>query len=453
MNFANKTTLIFGTGKSGIAAAELLKHRDAALIIYDGNEKLAEADVRSKTDAFREAEIILGDLPEETLKRLELCVLSPGVPLDLPVVERIRAAGVPIIGEIELAYLCGAGRLAAITGTNGKTTTTALTGALLAAHFQDVRIVGNIGIPYTEEALTMTDATVTVAEISSFQLETAETFHPEVSAILNITPDHLDRHHTMENYIAAKESITKNQSAEDTVVLNYEDPELRSFGEKLDARVIWFSSERTLNDGFFYRDGVLYLAENGQETELLPVQDLHILGKHNYENAMAAAAIALAMGVTAEEAACAMKEFRAVEHRIEFVAEKKGVRYYNDSKGTNPDAAIKAVEAMDRPTVLIGGGYDKNASYEEWIATFPGRVKKLFLIGQTADKIAEACENAGFSSYEKVETFEEAVQRSAACAEAGDSVLLSPACASWGMFKNFEERGKLFKELVAALED
>lgn len=451
MDVQDKKVLVFGTGKSGIAAAELLRGKGAFLLVYDGNGKLTEEEVRGRSKAFDEAEIVLGTLPEEKTADLALAVLSPGVSPESPEVQMLRREHIPVMGEIELAFLCGAGRLAAITGTNGKTTTTSLAGELLAAHFQDVRVVGNIGIPYTQEASTMTEDTVTVAEISSYQLETTDQFHPEVSAILNFTPDHLDRHHTMENYIAAKERITERQIAGDTVVLNYEDPVLREFGKTLTPRVVWFSSERKLNDGLFFQNNVIYTAIQGEADPLIEVSELQILGKHNYENAMAAAAIALAMGVPREKIIKALRAFRAVEHRIEFVTEIGGVRYYNDSKGTNPDAAIKAVEAMDRPTVLIGGGYDKNATYEEWIKTFPGKVKKLLLLGQTADKIAAACESCGFSEYEKVETLGDAVRRAAESAGAGDAVLLSPACASWGMFVNFEERGKQFKELVKNL--
>ncbi len=452
MEFQQKNVLVFGTGKSGIAAAELLQKKGASLLIYDGNDKLSVDEVKSRSAAFRDAEIVLGALTEEKIRGLDLAVLSPGVSPEKPEVQLLRKQQIPITGEIELAYVCGAGRLAAITGTNGKTTTTALTGELLAAHFEDVRVVGNIGIPYTEEACSMTEETVTVAEISSYQLETTDRFHPEVSAILNITPDHLDRHHTMENYIAAKERITARQDKNDTVVLNYEDPVLRAFGETLPCNVVWFSSERKLNDGLFFENGVIYTVSAGKAEPLIEVAKLQILGKHNYENAMAAAAIAGAMGVPREKIITALTSFKAVEHRIEFVAEIDGVRYYNDSKGTNPDAAIKAVEAMERRTVLIGGGYDKNATYEEWIHTFPGKVKKLILLGQTADKIAAACEACGFLDYEKVETFADAVHRAAVCASSGEAVLLSPACASWGMFVNFEERGKQFKELVMELQ-
>ncbi len=451
MDFQNKKVLVFGTGKSGIASAELLRKKGAFLLIYDGNGKLSKEEVKSRSDAFTEAEILLGSLPKEKVAGLDLAVLSPGVSPETPEVQMLLEEHIPVIGEIELAFLCGAGRLAAITGTNGKTTTTSLTGELLAAHFKDVRVVGNIGIPYTQEAFTQTPETVTVAEISSYQLETTDQFHPEVSAILNFTPDHLDRHHTMENYIAAKERITERQTASDTVVLNYEDPVLREFGKTLSPKVVWFSSERKLNDGLFFRDNVIYTCSRGVAEPLIDVSKLQILGKHNYENAMAAVAIALAMGVPREKIVKALTTFQAVEHRIEFVAEIDGVRYYNDSKGTNPDAAIKAVQAMDRQTVLIGGGYDKNATYEEWIATFPGKVKKLILLGQTADKIASACEACSYTSYEKVETLADAVKRAAESAKSGDAVLLSPACASWGMFVNFEERGKQFKELVKNL--
>lgn len=451
MDFQNQKVLVFGTGKSGIAAAELLQKKGASLLIYDGNDKLSAEEVRGRSEAFSKADLVFGALPEDKLKELTLAVLSPGVSLEKPEVQLLTKHNIPVIGEIELAYLCGAGRLAAITGTNGKTTTTALTGELLGAYYADTRVVGNIGIPYTQEAYTMTEDTVTVAEISSYQLETTDQFHPEVSAILNFTPDHLDRHHTMENYIAAKERITERQTAEDTVVLNAEDPVLRKFGKTLTPKVVWFSSEKKLNDGLFYQEGVIYTASHGEAEPLIAVSELQILGKHNYENAMAAAGIAFAMGVPRDVIVKGLAAFKAVEHRIEFVTEIDGVRYYNDSKGTNPDAAIKAVDAMDRQTVLIGGGYDKSATYEEWIKTFPGKVKKLVLLGQTADKIAAACEACGFTAYEKVETLADAVHLAAESAVSGEAVLLSPACASWGMFVNFEERGKQFKELVMGL--
>ena len=448
MEFREKKVLIFGTGKSGIAAAELLQNTGAVLTVYDGNEKLTEEEVRSRSGAFSDAGILIGKLPEEAAAETEIAVLSPGVPLDCPEVLLLKEQKALLLGEIELGYLFGKGRLCAITGTNGKTTTTALTGALLAEEYEDVRVVGNIGNPYTSEAASMTDRTVTAAEISSFQLETADTFHPEAAAILNITPDHLNRHHTMEAYIAAKERIAENLRGEDVLVLNYEDPVLKSFGEQAECRVRFFSSERKVENGMYVRGKELVFVKDGAEDAWLSVDELQILGKHNWENACAAALLAEAMGVSKEKIIRGLKKFQAVEHRIEFAGEFDGVRYYNDSKGTNPDAAIKGITSMDRPTVLIGGGYDKGSEYGEWIKAAIPHMKKLILLGQTRESIAEECERQGFSEYELVDSLEEAVEHARAAARPGDSVLLSPACASWGMFKNFEERGNRFKELV-----
>ena len=451
-DFKGKRVLIFGTGKSGIAAAKLLAGAGADLLIYDGKAELKEEEIREKDPVFSEGEICIGELKPEFLDKAGAAILSPGVPLDCPEALRIKEKQIPILGEIELGYLFGSGRLAAITGTNGKTTTTALTGELLKRHFRDVRVVGNIGIPYTEEAASMTEATVTAAEISSFQLETADTFHPEASAILNITPDHLDRHHTMEAYIKAKERITENQTPSEVLVLNYEDPVLRSFGEGMDRRVVWFSSAQRVENGLFTENGTIYVSRENKTEALIDTKELKIIGRHNWENAMAASAIALSMGVTMEEVREGLKAFSAVPHRIEFVAEIDGVLYYNDSKGTNPDAAIRAITSMDRPTILIGGGYDKGSEYNEWIRECKGRAKKLLLIGQTREKIREACDAEGFSPVEFCETLEEAVKKAAKETNEGEAVLLSPACASWGMFKNYEERGDLFKEYVLALK-
>ena len=313
--------------------------------------------------------------------------------------------------------------------------------------------MGNIGIPYTETALETTDESVTVAEVSSFQLETIMNFRPDVSAILNITPDHLNRHGTMENYIEIKERICANQTEQDWLVLNYDDPVLKEFGEKegLKPQVLYFSSTQTLKDGLYLDgDDILYSWKGRKET-VVNVHELQLLGKHNFENVMAAVAIALRMGVPMDCIRKAVKEFQAVEHRIEFVLERAGVKYYNDSKGTNPDAAIQAIRAMPGPTVLIAGGYDKNSEYDEWIEEFGDKVKYLVLIGQTRDKIAECARRHGFTEIMYAEDMAEAVQVCAAYANTGDNVLLSPACASWGMFDNYEQRGEIFKDCVRNL--
>ena len=297
----------------------------------------------------------------------------------------------------------------------------------------------------------MTDQSVTVAEVSSFQLETIMDFHPDVSAILNITPDHLDRHKTMERYIEIKEGITKNQKENDVCVLNYEDPVLREFGETLKCKVVYFSSREKLKKGLFL-DGDQIVYKDGETvTEIVNIHELKLLGRHNHENVMAAVAMSIRMGVPMDLIRKAVKEFKAVEHRIEFVLERSGVRYYNDSKGTNPDAAIQAIRAMPGPTVLIAGGYDKHSEYDEWIEAFGDKVKYLVLIGQTRDKIAECARSHGFTDIMYAEDMAEAVRVCAAYANAGDNVLLSPAFASWGMFDNYEQRGEIFKECVRNL--
>ena len=453
MKIEDKKVLVVGAGKSGIAAAELLLEKQVETVLYDGNKDFNIEQLYEKEPKLKGVPVLLGELSDEQLRKFDIAVLSPGVPTDLPVVDRMRAMNVAISGEIELAYSFAKGKLAAITGTNGKTTTTALTGEIMKSYFEDVLVVGNIGIPYTNEAATMTEDTVTVAEISSFQLETIHDFHPNVSAILNITPDHLNRHHTMDCYIKTKENITKNQTKDEVCVLNYEDEQLRSFGESAGVRVVWFSSGRKLKDGFYLEGEDIYYAVDGTNRHVINVNDLNLLGRHNYENVMAACAIAVNFGVPMDKIVEVLKRFKAVEHRIEYVTEKRGVKFYNDSKGTNPDAAIQGIRAMNRPTLLIGGGYDKQSEYDEWIEAFDGKVKKLVLIGQTAEKIETCAHRHGFMDTVKCETFEEAVHYCYDHAEAGDAVLLSPACASWGMFPNYEERGRIFKEIVRGLEE
>ena len=345
MDIRGKKVLVFGSGISGEAAAGLLAEQGAQIILYDGNEKLDRDAISRRVPEG--AEIILGAFPEELADSLALVVMSPGVPVDLPVVERMKERGIPVWGEIELAYTYAKGDVLAITGTNGKTTTTTLLGEIMKAAAESVFIVGNIGTPYTGVASETKEDSVTVAEISSFQLETVHSFRPKVSAILNITPDHLNRHHTMEAYIAAKERITENQTPDDYCVLNYEDDVLRRFGESVRAQVLYFSSRRKLNRGV-YLDGDRIICGIDRETEICRTGDLQILGVHNYENVMAAVAMAYVYGVPVDVIRRVVTSFKGVEHRIEFVAEKNGVAYYNDSKGTNPDAAIRGIRAMNR---------------------------------------------------------------------------------------------------------
>ena len=450
MEVKGKKVLVFGLGISGIGAGKILERQGAEVVLYDGNKKLMEEKVRQQSGADSNAKIIIGEFPEEILAELDMTVLSPGVPTDLPVIEKMRKQGITVIGEVELAYQFGKGDVLAITGTNGKTTTTTLLGEIMKNYQDDVFVVGNIGTPYTTAVEDMTENSITVAEMSSFQLESIVEFRPRVSAILNFTPDHLNRHHTMEAYIKAKEDIAKNQTKEDTCVLNYEDEVTRKIGENVKANVLYFSSQRKLDRGIYLDDGNIILRQD-EEILVCNVNELKLLGTHNYENVMAAVAMAAAYGTPMEVIRRTIKEFAGVEHRIEFVREKDGVAYYNDSKGTNPDAAIKGIQAMNRPTILIGGGYDKQSDFHEWIQSFDGKVRYLVLIGATKEQIQKEAAECGFHDCILKDTFEEALDTCVELARPGDAVLLSPACASWGMFPNYEVRGEEFKKYVNAL--
>lgn len=455
MDIAGKKFLVVGTGISGIAAAELLIKENLEVLLYDGNVSLKEKDIREKSPFLEKTEILLGELPIEKMKHYDIAVLSPGVPTDIPVVNRMREAGLQIWGEIELAYMFEKGKVLAITGTNGKTTTTALLGEIMKNWCEKVNVVGNIGIPYTSVVTDTTKDSVTVAEISSFQLETVHEFCPQVSAILNITPDHLNRHHTMENYIKAKEEITANQTKDQVCVLNYEDKVLREFAKETKARILFFSSRRELAEGIYLAGEEIIWKYNDRKTVVCNIKELKLIGKHNYENVMAATAMALAYGVSLEKIREVLVRFTAVAHRIEYVVTKGGVRFYNDSKGTNPDAAIQAIRAMEWPTLLIGGGYDKDSEYDEWIEAFDGKVKKFVLLGATREKIAETAVRLGYPEEDIIfaESLQEAVNICYENADSGDAVLLSPACASWGMFRNYEQRGDMFKEMARALKE
>lgn len=452
MDFRGKTVCVVGSGLSGVGAVELLEKTGAVPVLYDSNKELKEEEVRARFPNGTKAAMYFGELPEEVGEKVSLLVLSPGVPADAPFVEAFLDRGVKVWGEIELAWEFSRGKVLAITGTNGKTTTTALTGRIMEDYFgENVFIVGNIGKSYAEAALETTEDSVIVAEISSFQLETIENFRPAVSAILNITPDHLNRHHTMENYVAVKERIAENQGNNDTVVLNYEDGYTKDFGSRTKAAPFYFSLHHELADGIDIRNGVITYEKGEASVPVIPVSQLQLLGEHNVENVMAAVAIAACFGVPAENIAATIRGFKAVEHRIEFVREVDGVAYYNDSKGTNVDAAVRGIRAMDRRTYLIGGGYDKQSEYDEWIEAFGGKVKKLVLIGQTAEKIAACAEKHGFFDIVMAQDLKEAVEICRRLAKPGEAVLLSPACASWGQFKNYEQRGNMFKEYVNQL--
>ena len=453
MDLTDKKVVVVGTGVSGMGAVKLLSETSADITLYDGNDKADRDEILKKIPDDCDLRLIIGEMPDEVVKETDLLVISPGVPIDSDIVKLFEKENVPVWGEIELAYNFEKGTVFAITGTNGKTTTTTLVGEIMKKYNNQTFVVGNIGNSYTSEVLKTTKDSYTVAEISSFQLETIREFAPKGSAILNITPDHLNRHYTMENYAAVKESITKNQwkvREDDYCVLNYDDKVLREFGKTI-KNPVYFSRKEKPSKGAYLDGRIIRYFDGKDDYEVMSVDDMHLFGNHNYENVMAAIAMTIEAGVPLNIIINVIKDFMGVEHRIEYVRDKNGVRYYNDSKGTNPDSSIKALEAMSRPTILIAGGYDKHSEFDEFIEAFDNKVKLMVLLGQTADKIEETAVRHGFTNIIKTDSLEKAVKICAENAVSGDVVLLSPACASWGMFKNYEERGNLFKEYVNSL--
>lgn len=453
-----KRALVVGLAKSGIPAVKALNQLGYKVDLND--LKSAEAfDSILPTLAGCYRNTLFGGHPKvEEITNYDLILVSPGVPMDLPYITAAKSAGIEIIGELELGFRLAEGKFFAITGTNGKTTTTALTGEIFKAASKHAIVAGNIGQSVVELASTSTDETCWITEVSSFQLESIHAFHPSVSAILNVTPDHLNRHKTMENYIDAKCRIFENAAAGDVVLLNADNPEtlaLKERAAKTGARVTLFSRKAEVEDGVFCDsvsgDLILVDAKYGIRERIVHKSEIFIPGSHNLENALAAAGIAYFAGLRPEVIATVLKSFQGVEHRIEFVREVNNVYYYNDSKGTNPDASIKAVEAMTRPTVLIAGGMDKGSTFDELIEAFGGRIIKLIVLGETAALIEETAQKLGFENVSRVATMDEAVVLAEACAPEGGAVLLSPACASWDMYENFERRGEHFKRCVIEL--
>ncbi len=445
---SKKNILIAGGGRSGVGAAILLAQRGIGASLYDGNEALDCEAILKRLPDGASLDFVLGSYKEETADRFDLLILSPGISVNSPIARSFTDRNKPVWGEVELAWCFAKGHMAAITGTNGKTTTTALVGEILKEHFKKVFVVGNIGTAFTSVANETTDDCAIAAEISSFQLETISGFCPDVSAVLNVTPDHLDRHGTMEVYADAKLAISKNQTKDQVIILNYDDPITRAMAERTPARPVFFSRKDVLEKGIFLEDDSFVIRKGEKIIKVCRLDEIQLLGSHNHENILAAIGISYYMGVDPAEIRRGVMNFKAVEHRIEYVDTVDGVDYYNDSKGTNPDAAIKGIQAMTKPTVLLGGGYDKKSSYDEWIDAFDGKVQWLILMGATAEAIAGTAREHGFENIILAESFEQAMDLAREKARPGDAVLLSPACASWGMFKNYEVRGQVFKEIV-----
>ena len=451
--WAGKRVLIVGMARSGVAAAQLLCREGAVVTVNDLKPRDAFGD---KLDPLSDLPVTfrLGEDGLDALRGQELLVISPGVPIDAPIVKAAQAAGVPVTGEMEMASQLVKGALVAVTGTNGKTTTVSLLGAIFEAAGKVTHVCGNIGYPLSAAALKSRFDDVVVAEVSSFQLETTRTFHPLTAAVLNVTEDHLNRHGTMEVYTGLKRHIFDAQTAGDYAVLNYEDEACRRMAKGLKGQVLFFSRLREVEKGAFVRDGQIVVRMGGEERNICGAEEIRIPGPHNLENALAATAIAYSRGVPAPVIRHALRTFPGVEHRIEFTRELEGVRYINDSKGTNVDSTIKAVQSMRAPTALILGGYDKHVSFDplaEEIVRTP-LIQHCVLIGATADQIENALRKAGYENIHRAGSMEEAVALCRGLSQPGGNVLLSPACASFDMFEDYEQRGRVFKRIVQELK-
>src|SRR5438874_995317 len=445
MDLKNKRVLVVGLGKSGVASALFLKRRGAKVTVSDTK---TPDELRDEIPLLLEEGIAVetGGHGERTFRGQDLIVVSPGVPVDAPPLMQARALGENVIGEIELAAQFLPGQIVAITGSNGKTTTTTLAGEIIAAGGFPTAVGGNIGTPAISLVESAKPDTIIVLEVSSFQLETIQTFRPKIAVILNVTPDHLDRHRTFEAYANAKARIFENQTAEDFAVLNADDPTCVELSKRSKAKVFWFSRKKQVEQGASVRDGKISFVAGGVAEEIMNASEIPLKGTHNLEDVLAAVAVGKLMGCSSEQIATAVRYFKAVEHRLEYVATINGVDYYNDSKATNVDATVKALESFPANIHIILGGKDKGSDYTVLNDLLRQRVKRVYTIGAAADKIESHIKGA--AEVVHAETLENAIRRATAAAQSGDIVLLAPACASFDQFQNYEHRGRVFKELV-----
>ena len=453
-----KTALVVGMAKSGVASAILLYKMGYNVIIND-----LKSDIPGLSESLKKIKYVnrLGVAPEALLDGIDLMVISPVIPIFRPFVKEAIARGIEVIGEIELGYRYSnrGARFVCIGGTNGKTTTTTLTGEIFTEYHKRIGtgnayVLGNIGVPITAHALDTKAGDTVVAETASLQLESIVDFRCNAAGLLNITEDHINRFGSMEAYIAAKMRMFENQTEEDFAALNADDPIVAN--AKTRARKLFFSRKKEVEEGAFVRNGKIIFRMEGKETELIPADELGIIGAHNLENALCAVCLSLAMGVPADIVSSVLRSFKGVEHRIEYTRCYHGVTFYNDSKGTNPESTIKAVEAMKQPTILLlgVGNYDKQSDYRPVFRCFNGRVKACIVNGSNTEAIMKAAADEGYTAIHAcMGGLEEMILDALDIAESGDAVLLSPACASWGMFTDYEERGRIFKQIVNSLEE
>jgi UDP-N-acetylmuramoylalanine--D-glutamate ligase len=448
MELNGKRVLVLGLGRSGLASALFLKSRGASVTVSDAK---SEEQLRDQIPARLDQGISVetGGHSTRTLQNQQIVIVSPGVAIDAEPLTQARNLGLTVVGEIELAAQFLRGPIVAITGSNGKTTTTTLAGEILAHSGLKTLVGGNIGTAAISLVAKATPETAIVLEVSSFQLETICTFRPKVAVILNITPDHLDRHRTFKAYVDAKARIFENQQGEDFAVLNSDDPTCMELAARTRAQVFWFSRKREVDSGAFTRGGQIIFRQNENETEIMPVAEIPLKGAHNLENVLAAACAGVLMQCPPERIREAIAKFKAVEHRLEYVATVRGVEYYNDSKATNVDATIKALESFRGNIHLILGGKDKGSDYSAMSDLLRKRVKRVYTIGAAAEKIDSQIK--GSVDVVSSKTIQNAVKQASVAAAPGDVVLLAPACASFDQFQNYEHRGRVFKELVHAL--
>lgn len=450
--YASKTALIIGMARSGQAAAKLVHAAGGRVLLYDRKKKEEFEDL-SMLAGLEGINWHLGEDINPLYREADFSVISPGIPPTAPDIRGAVEAGLPVYGELELASTLIPCPMYAVTGTNGKTTTVSLLGDMLIKGGFLTHVTGNIGYPLSASALLATPDDRIVVEVSSFQLETAITFHPTAAAVLNITPDHLDRHGSMEAYVALKKRVFQNMTAQDTAVLNQDDALCAGMAEGIQAQVLWFSRKNEVSQGTFLREGQIVLRASGAEKIICPVEEIKIPGQHNVENALAAVALASVAGIPAPVIRHSLRTFPGVEHRIEYVREVNKVWYINDSKGTNPDSTQKAVEAMQVPTVLILGGRDKKTSFEALAETirFSPNIHHIVLMGEAADVLEKALRGKDIDSISLASSLEDAIYQAKEKAARNGAVLFSPACASFDMFNNYEERGRCFKAIVQAL--
>lgn len=449
MNLKGKNIVVLGLAISGVSTAKALYKLGANITITDMKPEEQLKDYLIELEDIK-GNYVLGN-NDIDLQNVDLIVKSPGVPLEVPILKEAREKNIEIITDIELAYRISENTMIAITGTNGKTTTTTLIGEIFKNAGNNTHVTGNIGVGILWELINSSKEDIFVIEASSFQLESTFSFKPKISIIINITPDHINWHKTFENYVYAKKKIFVNQSKEDFTILNFDDPILREMEGEIESNLIYFSTEQVLDKGAYIEKDYIVFNDGVEKVKIMPYSEVGIPGKFNLDNTLASICAACIMGVDINTIARTVREFKGVEHRLKFVDEINGINFYNNTKGTNPDAAIKSIEAIESPIILIAGGMDKGSDFTEFVESFNGKVKALILLGETAEKIKNTAISQGFENIYIVKNMKEAVKKSYELGSSGDNVLLSPACASWDMYKNFEERGEDFINEVIGL--